>query len=141
MSQGGTHFWKTRTLEEMSQEEWESLCDGCAVCCLEKIQDDDTGIVWLTPVPCKYLDISNCMCTVYEIRTVANPSCIKLTPEKLPEIHWLPETCAYRIIAQGGDLPWWHPLISGDRNSVHEAGVSARAMVVSAVKTRPEDLS
>jgi len=125
----------------MAQEEWESLCDGCAVCCLEKIQDNDTGIIWLTPIPCKYLDIESCRCRIYEIRTVANPNCIKLTTENLPEIGWLPGTCAYRIVARGGDLPWWHPLISGDRESVHDAGVSAKAMIESGVTIHPEVMS
>ncbi len=121
-------FWKTKTLEEMSNAEWESLCDGCARCCLEKLEDEDTGKIYFTHVSCKLLDAGLCACKDYSNRTELVPDCVRLTPENVRTLNWLPPSCGYKLVAEGRDLYWWHPLISGDPNTVHEAGVSVRAV-------------
>ncbi|WP_221794865.1 YcgN family cysteine cluster protein [Oceanobacter mangrovi] len=117
-------FWQRKTLAEMSREEWESLCDGCGRCCLHKLQDDDTDEVYYTDIHCRYMQRDNCRCTVYLERQKKVPNCVWLTPEQASEFHWLPETCAYRLLAEGYPLFDWHPLISGDPDSVHKAGIS-----------------
>jgi uncharacterized cysteine cluster protein YcgN (CxxCxxCC family) len=122
-------FWKTKTLEEMSNVEWESLCDGCARCCLEKLEDEDTGKIYFTHVSCKLLDAGLCACTDYAHRSEQVPDCVRLTPGNVRTLNWLPPSCGYRLVAEGRDLYWWHPLISGDPNTVHEAGVSVRGRV------------
>ena len=122
-------FWKTKTLEEMSNAEWESLCDGCARCCLEKLEDEDTGKIYFTHVSCKLLDAGLCTCKDYPNRSDQVPDCVRLTPENVRTLNWLPPSCGYRLVAEGRDLYWWHPLISGDPNTVHEAGVSVRGRV------------
>jgi uncharacterized protein len=122
-------FWKTKTLEEMSSAEWESLCDGCARCCLEKLEDEDTGKIFFTHVSCRLLDAGLCACKDYTNRSAQVPDCVRLTPENVRTINWLPPSCGYRLVAEGRDLYWWHPLVSGDPNSVHEAGVSVRGRV------------
>ena len=119
-------FWKTKTLEEMSNAEWESLCDGCARCCLEKLEDEDTGKIYFTHVSCKLLDSGLCACKDYPNRSDKVPDCVRLTPENVRTLNWLPPSCGYKLVAEGRDLYWWHPLISGDPNTVHEAGVSVR---------------
>ncbi len=126
-----TPFWKQKSLEEMSRPEWESLCDGCGRCCLIKLQDADTDVVSYTDVACKLLDSETCRCTKYVTRSKLVPDCITLTPENLRELSWMPSTCAYRLIAEGEDLYWWHPLVSGDRETVHLAGVSVRNRCIS----------
>ena len=123
-------FWKTKTLEEMSDSEWESLCDGCARCCLEKLEDEDTGKLYLTHIGCRLLDAGLCTCKDYQHRTDKVPDCVRLTPQNVRTLSWLPPSCGYRLVAEGRDLYWWHPLISGDPNTVHEAGVSVRGRVV-----------
>ena len=115
-------FWKTKTLEEMSNAEWESLCDGCARCCLEKLEDEDTGKIYFTHVSCKLLDAGLCACKDYANRSDQVPDCVRLTPENVRTLNWLPPSCGYKLVAEGRDLYWWHPLISGDPNTVHEAG-------------------
>ena len=125
----GGIFWKTKTLEEMSNAEWESLCDGCARCCLEKLEDEDTGKIYFTHVSCKLLDSGLCACKDYPNRSDKVPDCVRLTPENVRTLNWLPPSCGYRLVAEGRDLYWWHPLISGDPNTVHEAGVSVRGRV------------
>ncbi len=127
-------FWKTKILEEMTPEEWESLCDGCAKCCLHKIEDIETGEVFFTDIACRLLDINTCRCKDYQHRSEVVSDCLVLTPELLKEISWLPESCAYRRLAEGRDLAWWHPLVSGDQNTVLQAGISICGKIV------PEDM-
>jgi uncharacterized protein len=122
-------FWKTKTLEEMSNAEWESLCDGCARCCLEKLEDEDTAKIYFTHISCKLLDAGLCACKDYANRSDQVPDCVRLTPENVRTLNWLPPSCGYKLVAEGRDLYWWHPLISGDPNTVHEAGVSVRGRV------------
>lgn len=117
-------FWESKTLEEMTSEEWESLCDGCAKCCLHKIEDIDSGQVYFTNVACRLLDLNTCRCQDYAHRTSRVPDCMFLTPGILTEISWLPATCAYRRLVEGKGLAWWHPLVSGDPNTVHQADIS-----------------
>ena len=118
-------------MEEMTTREWESLCDGCGRCCLEKLEDEDSGEVFYTSVACRFLDLQTCRCTVYEKRTTRAPECLFLTPEKTTTIAWLPATCAYRLLAEGKNLQWWHPLVSGDPETVHQAGISVRDKIIS----------
>ena len=125
-----TPFWKTKRLEEMSRDEWESLCDGCARCCLAKLEDEDTGEIAYTNVACRLLDMGICQCTRYLERSRYVPDCITLTPDNVDRLPWMPSTCAYRLVAEGTDLPAWHPLVSGDPQSVHWAGISVRGRVV-----------
>ena len=117
-------FWKKTALEDLGKLEWEALCDGCGKCCLNKLEDDD-GTVELTRLSCRLLDTESCLCTQYPIRHQFVPECIVLTPKTLEDnMYWLPQTCAYRLVFEGKDLEDWHPLISGDPNTVHQAGVS-----------------
>lgn len=122
-------FWKTKTLEEMTPAEWESLCDGCGKCCLVKLEDEDTGALAFTEVACHQLDCTSGQCRNYANRWQFVPDCVQLTPEKLDEIDWLPDSCAYRLVADGDDLPGWHPLVSGEQDSVHRAGASVKGRV------------
>jgi uncharacterized cysteine cluster protein YcgN (CxxCxxCC family) len=124
-------FWRAKTLEEMTQAEWESLCDGCGRCCLNKLEDFDTGEIFWTDVACTLLDGASCRCKRYEARFEVVPDCVALTPEMVRTLTWLPPTCAYRLVAEGKNLKWWHPLRSGDPESVHRAGVSVRGKTVS----------
>ncbi|WP_414593050.1 YcgN family cysteine cluster protein [Ancylobacter sp. G4_0304] len=122
-------FWQTKTLEQMSPDEWESLCDGCGRCCLVKLQDEDTEAIAYTDIGCKLLDDFHCNCRDYANRQAQVPDCVRLTPETVRALDWLPPSCAYRLVEEGRDLYWWHPLVSGDRDSVHAAGVSVRSRV------------
>ncbi|MEE4348951.1 MAG: YcgN family cysteine cluster protein [Pacificimonas sp.] len=132
-----TAFWRTKSLKEMSRAEWESLCDGCGKCCLLKVEDEGTGEVTPTNIACRLLDTQSCQCSNYRARHAHVPDCIRLTPAKIPEFHWLPTTCAYRLLAEGDDLPDWHPLVTGDPESVHEAGISVRGWVISETDAGP----
>jgi len=125
----------------MSATEWESLCDECGKCCLSKLEDEDTGEIYFTSVGCRLFNAKTCRCRDYENRFAQVPDCVGLTPENVRTIAWLPSTCAYRLVAEGRDLFPWHPLISGDKNSVHKAGVSARGRVTvsEADMQEPED--
>jgi uncharacterized cysteine cluster protein YcgN (CxxCxxCC family) len=132
-------FWLTKKMTEMSKAEWESLCDGCGRCCLNKLEDWDNGDIYWTNIACSELDCDSCRCNSYENRFDVVPDCIDLTPEKVEEITWLPPTCAYQLVKEGKDLHDWHPLKSGDPNTVHTAGISVRGKVVSEVGFTPED--
>ena len=124
-------FWKEKSLDQMNQAEWESLCDGCGRCCLVKLEDEETGEVYNTKVACQLLDIRACRCENYNRREILVPSCVILSPSNIAEIDWMPKTCAYRLLAEGKDLYDWHPLITGDPESVHRAGISVRDKVIS----------
>lgn len=133
-------FWAAKTLEQMSSSEFESLCDGCGKCCLHKLEDEDTGDVYYTKVACRYLDHDSCRCQEYTNRQTLVPECVVLTPESVKDTYWLPETCAYRLIAEGAPLFDWHPLISGDPDSVHKAGMSVAGQVVHEHAVNPDDM-
>ena len=122
-------FWRAKSLDAMTAQEWESLCDGCARCCLVKLEDEDTGEILYTDVGCTLLDETGCRCRDYPNRQAKVPDCVRLTPQAVRTLSWLPQTCAYRRLAQGQDLSWWHPLVSGDPGTVHEAGISVRDRV------------
>lgn len=119
-------FWKTKSLHELDAGQWESLCDGCGQCCLNKIEDADTGEVHLTRVVCRLYDIKACRCSNYANRDRLVPDCRTLTPTMVHKLDWLPDTCGYRRVAEGRDLPEWHPLVTGRASSVHEAGASLK---------------
>lgn len=127
---GSPPFWKTKTLGEMSQAEWESLCDGCGRCCLHKLRYEETNALGFTNVACRLLDSTSCQCRKYATRREHVPDCVSLTAAGLDEIDWLPPSCAYRRIKEGRGLAWWHPLVSGDPETVHSSGVSVRGRFV-----------
>ncbi len=133
-------FWEAKSLDEMTREEWESLCDGCAKCCLIKLEDADTGELAYTDVACRLLDLGECTCTDYPKRSIRIPDCLQVTPELARTADWLPSTCAYRLLAEGKELFWWHPLVSGERETVHSAGISVRNRVIhESRRIDPED--
>jgi uncharacterized protein len=123
-------FWRDKRLQDLTAEEWESLCDGCARCCMVKLEDEDTGEVHYTSMVCDLLDIDACRCTRYPQRHELVPDCIEFDADLAETLSWLPTTCAYRLLAEGLDLPEWHPLVTGRPESVHEAGISVRGQVV-----------
>ena len=120
-------FWEVKSLEEMNPEEWDLLCDGCARCCLIKLEDEDTKGVQLTRLACGLLDVGTCRCRDYANRHTVMHDCVAINAEKIKEIDWLPQSCAYRRIAEGRGLAWWHPLVSGTPDTVHQAGISVRS--------------
>ena len=133
-------FWETKTLRQMTAAEWESLCDGCGLCCLIRFEDEDTGEIIPTRVHCKLFDSSACRCSDYANRKQYVPDCIKLTPGNIEALEWMPKSCGYRRLHEGRGLADWHPLVSGDPESVHRAGVSIRGQTVSeASLPDPED--
>ena len=136
----GQPFWKVTPLDRMSRSQWESLCDGCGRCCLQKFQDGKTGKVTYTWVSCYLMDTQTCRCTDYDNRTILVPDCLVLTVEQIPHLRWLPNTCAYRRLSEGKDLYDWHPLVSNDPESVHRAGISIRNKAVSEVFVHPDDV-
>jgi len=125
-------YWRTKTLAEMNRREWEALCDRCGKCCVISLEDADNGQIYLTDVSCKLFDSAACGCSDYANRKQHVRDCVKLTPKNVPKLDWLPRTCAYRLVGEGRDLYWWHPLVSGDPETVHLARASVRG------KTRPE---
>jgi uncharacterized cysteine cluster protein YcgN (CxxCxxCC family) len=124
-------FWRVKTLARMTAREWESLCDGCGLCCLIRFEDEATGDITPTYVACKLFDSESCRCTDYAGRRRQVPDCIKLTPHNIDKLPWMPLSCAYRRLHEGKDLPAWHPLVTGDPESVHAAGVSMRGRTIS----------
>jgi len=133
-------FWNTKTLEEMTTEEWESLCDGCGRCCLHKLEDIDSGLYFYTNVACRLLDPETCRCKDYPHRMLLVKDCLVLSPADREHYNWLPTTCAYRRLANGMDLEWWHPLVSGNPVTVHQARISVRSRTVSENIVRTEQL-
>ena len=133
-------FWETKTLEQMNDKEWESLCDGCGKCCRVKLQDDETDEIYTTSVACKLLNTENCRCTNYINRKTIVPTCLVLRPLNNYLISLLPDTCAYRLLDMGKSLPDWHPLISRDPDTVTQAGISISGKVISEQYIHPDDL-
>lgn len=124
------HFWETKTLAELTLDEWESLCDGCGKCCLHKLEDEETGELFHTNVACQLLDLTTGRCTRYADRLRWVPDCVQLTPAEVRRVNWLPRTCAYRLRAEGQPLPDWHPLLTGARESTRQSGMSVRGWAV-----------
>lgn len=134
------NFWQEKSLDKLTRKEWESLCDGCARCCLVKLEDEDTSEIFYTDVVCVLLDLEKCRCSDYSNRHARVADCIKLTPESLSNIDWLPATCGYRLIAEGKDLYWWHPLVSGDEMTVHYSGIGVRGRCIPEAEVAEDDL-
>jgi uncharacterized protein len=130
-------FWESKRLDEMTHDEWESLCDGCGRCCLHKLRHEESGELSHTNVACRLLDLKSCRCRDYPNRRRQVPDCVSLTPKEVAAIDWLPPSCAYRRLAEGRGLAWWHPLVSGDPDTVHRAGISVRGRVVSEREAGP----
>ena len=139
MSSDDAQFWSKKSLHEMTDEEWELLCDGCARCCMIKLEDEDTDEVHYTAMVCDLLDMEACRCTKYPQRHELVPDCVVLTPQGAAGFEWLPSTCAYKRLAKGQPLLPWHPLISGRQESVHEAGISVRGRVIAQSNVHEED--
>ena len=131
MTADSSEFWKTRPLGTFDNAQWEALCDGCAKCCLYRFEDEDTREIHFTNVCCRYLNQENCRCSDYASRSKNVPDCVQVTPQVLRDPYWLPATCAYRLLAEGKALPWWHPLVSGDPRTVVQSGNSVCGRVVS----------
>jgi hypothetical protein len=129
-------YWKRKSLQEMTAKEWEGLCDGCARCCMHKVEDEETGEIFYTDLACRLLDLDTCRCTDYANRVKQVSECLVLTADKPDMFSWLPATCAYRRLANGQDLLDWHPLISGNAESVHEAGISVKGKAISENETK-----
>ena len=136
---GDQPFWKTKKLTEMTPKEWESLCDGCAKCCLVKLEDEETKELFFTNLHCKLLDGSTCQCSDYPNRKKYVPICVKLTPEIVATVDWLPDSCAYRLVHEGKDLYPWHHLICGDREEIHRQGWSTQNKTVTEEGVDDED--
>lgn len=120
-----------KAMEQMTRAEWESICDGCGLCCQIRVQDEDTGELALSNVACRYLCLKSHQCSDYANRLANVPDCIAVTPQNVHELSWLPYTCGYRLVAQGQPLPSWHHLICGDKTRVHRTGPSMRGTLVS----------
>ena len=126
-------FWKTKNMAEMSLSEWESLCDNCGKCCCIRLEDEVTADIYITDVACKLFDPASCKCTDYANRSQKVPDCVTLTKDNVAQLKWMPQTCAYRLISEGKDLPDYHHLISGSRNTIHEVGMSVQNAVTSEI--------
>jgi uncharacterized cysteine cluster protein YcgN (CxxCxxCC family) len=135
-----SEFWQTKKIEEMSDQEWESLCDGCGKCCLVKLEDYDSGEIYTTNVACKLLAIDSCRCTDYSARQTLVDDCVKLDRDNIKSLPWLPESCAYKLIVAGKPLPDWHHLVSGDRHSLHAARASVKHLAVSELEVKESDI-
>ena len=134
-------FWRTKSLADMTSDEWEALCDGCAKCCLVKLEDEDSGKVHYTDAACALLDLGKCRCTDYANRQKRVADCLGLTPENIDRVkEWMPATCAYRLLADGKSLPEWHYLVCGDRQAVHHAGQSVLGRCISETGVKINDL-
>ena len=133
-------FWETKTLSEMTEAEWESLCDGCGKCCLVVLQDEENGDVWETDVACRLYDPEKRRCTDYDNRHARVPDCVRLSPENAGALSWMPKTCAYRRIAEGRGLADWHPLVTGDPTSTARAGMAASKRLANEADVRSDDL-
>lgn len=133
-------FWETVPLEEMDKAQWESLCDGCGKCCLLKLEDEDTGEYFFTDVACRLFDAETCRCGDYPRRQLRVPDCVVLDTRNVGQLKWMPSTCAYRLLAEGETLPWWHPLETGGQDAMHAAGMSARMRVLSEDDVSEDDL-
>jgi len=133
-------FWKTKNMAELSRKEWESLCDGCGKCCCIRLEDEDTGAIYITDVACKLFDSGLCQCSDYPNRSKLVPDCVTLTPNNVEQLHWMPQTCAYRLVANGEDLPDYHHLVSGSRETIHSAGMSVQEAVYSETDINPDDV-
>lgn len=130
MAEKRPEFWRQYALDELNRNEWEALCDGCAKCCLHRLEDADTREIYFTNVHCRLLDVPTGQCTDYSNRSVVVPDCVTLTPETLEDPYWLPSTCAYRLVAQGKELPEWHPLISGKTETVFQSGNAIKGRTI-----------
>jgi uncharacterized cysteine cluster protein YcgN (CxxCxxCC family) len=131
-------FWQ-QPLASLSREQWEKLCDGCARCCLVKLEDEESGEIHYTSIVCRYLDRETCRCSEYKERTRLVPDCLQVTPDNLVQLHWMPSSCAYRLLAEGHPLPEWHPLIAGNREAIREEGISACNFAISETEIGSED--
>ena len=134
-------FWKAKSMAEMSQKEWESLCDGCGKCCCIRFEDEDTEDIYITDVVCKLFDSQSCQCTDYTNRSKLVPDCVTLTPDNVDQLKWMPQTCAYRLISEGKNLPEYHHLVSGSRQTIHKAGMSVQNAVISETEIDEEALT
>ncbi len=132
-------WWNSAPLDQLDRGQWEALCDGCGKCCLHKLQDADSGELFFTRVRCRLLEDESCLCSDYPRRLERVPDCVALEPGRVDELDWLPATCAYRLRARGEALPEWHYLVSGSRESVHEAGISVRGRTLSEEFVHPDD--
>ena len=133
-------FWQEKTLSEMTRDEWESLCDGCGRCCLNKLEEEETGRFIYTKAACKLLDVKTCRCTDYPNRATKVPDCVTLTPKMVADLGWLPKSCAYRKLDEGRGLSWWHPLVSGTQQTVRDAGISVEGEAYSEVGISVDEL-
>ena len=132
-------FWEHIPLKQMTDSQWESLCDGCGKCCLHKLEDEDTGELLFTTIACQLLDCGSCRCMDYANRLHRVPDCIDIRAHDLDQLRYMPETCAYRLLHEGKGLPDWHPLVSGDLSSVHDAQMSVRNRVISESAVAEDD--
>ncbi|WP_425071744.1 YcgN family cysteine cluster protein [Sagittula sp. S175] len=133
-------FWETKRLTDLSKDEWEALCDGCGKCCMNKLEDEESGEVVLTRVACRLFDDATCRCAQYDIRHQFVPECIVMSPANIPaNLYWMPETCAYKLLWNGNPLPAWHPLLTGDPDSVHAAGVSMQGVTLPEFEVDEDD--